>query len=135
MTASASRKTRQKDAVWQALHAQDDFVSAQDLHKVLNNSGCRIGLATVYRRLNALHLSGNLDCIEHGGLRLYRICTAQRHHHHHLVCESCGRTIEITPPDDGWLQSVASAHGFTVSSHTLEVYGLCGDCQATQTDE
>lgn len=135
MTTSASRKTRQKDAVWQALRAQDDFVSAQDLYTVLNDSGSHIGLATVYRQLSALHLSGNLDCIEHGGVRLYRICAAQRRHHHHLVCESCGRTVEITPPDGGWLDSVAQAYGFTVSSHTLEVYGFCGDCQAAPVEQ
>lgn len=129
MNANTSRKTKQKDAIWQALHTEDDFVSAQDLHQVLNKSGCKIGLATVYRQLNALHMAGSLDCIEHGGLRLYRICSAQRHHHHHLVCESCGRTIEIQPPDGDWLQSIAQAHGFKVSSHVLEVYGLCSTCQ------
>ena len=126
---SVGRRTRQKNAIWRVLQAQNDFVSAKELHRLLRDSGQRIGLATVYRQLGSLHMSGSLDCIEHGGIRLYRVCLAQRRHHHHLVCEHCGRTVEISPPDDGWLKAVAAEHGFTVSSHTLEVYGLCSSCR------
>ena len=36
------------------LRACDDFVSAQELHRRLEDEGVRVGLATVYRQLNAL---------------------------------------------------------------------------------
>jgi len=45
------------------------------------------------------------------------------------VCRKCGKTIEIDPPSESWLRKVADGHGFTVESHTLEVFGLCPDCQ------
>jgi Fur family ferric uptake transcriptional regulator len=46
-----------------------------------------------------------------------------------LVCTNCGKTIEIEPPDEQWVRRIAKRHGFTVSSHTVEVFGLCPDCQ------
>ena len=48
------RNTKQREEVWQALERTPRFVSAQDLHHVLRTSGSTIGLATVYRTLNAL---------------------------------------------------------------------------------
>ena len=47
------RHTKQKDAVMAQLRGCDDFISAQELHRKLVDSGLRIGLATVYRQLNA----------------------------------------------------------------------------------
>jgi Fur family ferric uptake transcriptional regulator len=37
--------------------------------------------------------------------------------------------VEIEPPDEDWLRKIAKAHGFTMSSHTVEVFGLCAECQ------
>jgi Fur family transcriptional regulator, ferric uptake regulator len=126
---NSSRQTRQKEVVSNMLRTQREFVSAQELHELLSNAGEHVGLATVYRQLSSLAQGGSVDMIEHKGTRLYRLCSAQRRHHHHLVCEKCGKTIEIEPPSEDWLQSVAAVQGFTVSSHTLEVYGICADCQ------
>ena len=29
-----------------------------------------------------------------------------------------------------WSQSIADAHGFSDVSHTIEIFGLCKDCNA-----
>ncbi|MGO1345751.1 MAG: Fur family transcriptional regulator, partial [Bifidobacterium psychraerophilum] len=100
------RQTKQKDAVLKALHQCDDFISAQDLHRQLLDSGLSIGLATVYRQLNSLADAGQADTLRLNGSQLFRICVDD-HHHHHLVCEHCGRTIEIEPPDEQWLRKTA----------------------------
>ena len=65
------------------------------------------------------------------GQQLFRLC-GDDGHHHHLVCRRCGKTVEIDPPSEAWLRKVADGHGFTVESHTLEVFGLCSDCQKEQ---
>ena len=54
-------RTRQKDAIREALSGNDEFISAQDLHRKLEDEGVHIGLATVYRQLNALVESGRAD--------------------------------------------------------------------------
>ena len=122
------RHTKQKDAVMAQLRGCDDFISAQELHRKLVDSGLRIGLATVYRQLNSLVDSGAADTVRMDGQQLFRLCGDDAHHHH-LVCRKCGKTIEIDPPSESWLRKVADGHGFTVEPHTLEVFGLCPDCQ------
>lgn len=130
--ATRGRHTEQSDAVMRALREADDFVSASQLCDRLHQSGHAIGLATVYRQLGALVASGSADTITMGGKQLYRLCRETPRHHHHLVCEECGKTVEIEPPDGQWLRAIADDNGFTVSHHVLEVFGLCPECRARQ---
>jgi len=122
------RNTWQKDAVKHALGEATGFVSAQELHLVLRNHGSTIGLATVYRALADLATSGEADSLQsQEGELLYRACTNE--HHHHLICKNCGKTVEIEAHEvEKWAEKVAKQHGFREPSHTVEIFGLCGDC-------
>ena len=122
------RPTRQRRAVSAALDAVDDFRSAQDIHDLLKQRGENVGLTTVYRTLQALSDSGEVDVLRNDdGEALYRRCSDG--HHHHLVCRSCGRTVEVAGPTvERWADRVAAEHGYTDVSHTLEIFGTCGSC-------
>jgi Fur family ferric uptake transcriptional regulator len=123
--------TRQRTAVAEALIALDDFRSAQQLHEYLRAHGDSIGLATVYRTLQSLAEAHQVDVIRTGeGESLYRRCE-RREHHHHLVCRSCGATVEIDGPSvESWASRVGAAHGFTDIEHTIELFGTCEACRA-----
>lgn len=122
------RKTWQRDAVREALSAREDFVSAQALHAELRDAGSPIGLATVYRALADLAADGAADHLQQGGESLYRAC-GDRGHHHHLICRSCGRTVEISAGSvEAWSRAVAAEHGFRDAEHVVDVFGLCADC-------
>lgn len=124
------RHTRQRAAVTAALEQTDEFVSAQDLHASLRAGGDRIGLATVYRSLQTLSEDGQVD-VRRGedGEALYRRCSTG--HHHHLVCRSCGRTVEVeSRVVERWAAGVARDNGFVDAVHTLEITGTCPDCAA-----
>jgi Fur family transcriptional regulator, ferric uptake regulator len=131
VTAPAARNTRQRSAVAALLSDVDGFHSAQELHAILRSRGERIGLTTVYRTLQAMADSGDIDVMRPpGGEHLYRRCSDG--HHHHLVCRSCGRTVEVVGPAvESWADKVAAQHGFSDVSHTLEIFGTCHDCAAT----
>jgi Fur family transcriptional regulator, ferric uptake regulator len=122
------RPTRQRRAVSAALDAVDDFRSAQDIHDLLKQRGENVGLTTVYRTLQALSDSGEVDVLRNDdGEALYRRCSDG--HHHHLVCRDCGRTVEVAGPTvERWADKVAAEHGYTDVSHTLEIFGTCGSC-------
>ena len=124
------RATRQRAAVSDLLDRLDDFRSAQDIHEELRRAGEGIGLTTVYRTLQALVDSGELDTLRtDSGEAVYRRCS--RHHHHHLVCRDCGRTVEVEGPAvESWAQRVAAEYGFTDVSHTVEIFGRCPACSA-----
>ena len=125
------RHTWQRDAVRGALKTRETFVSAQELHASLRDSGTSIGLATVYRALADLAGEGEADLLQQEGESLYRACTPGNHHHH-LICRSCGLTVEIeADPVEEWAKSIAAKHGFSDPQHIVDVFGLCVSCSAT----
>jgi Fur family ferric uptake transcriptional regulator len=128
--ANPARQTRQRTAIKAALDGRDEFMSAQQLHDVLRSQGASVGLTTVYRSLQALADAGDVDLlITDDGETVYRRCSPE--HHHHLVCRSCGRTVEIAGPAvETWADAIAQEHGFTQISHTLELFGLCERCSS-----
>lgn len=128
------RNTAQKAAVRTALEQSPGFISAAKLHHRLIEEGGTIGLATVYRQLNALAEAGEADTITVQSGQLFRVCEPDGHHHH-LVCEVCGKAVDIEPPSEAWIRKVADEHGFTVTGHVLEVFGRCPDCAAKPTPE
>lgn len=122
------RNTRQRSAVSALLAEVEGFHSAQELHAMLRNRGERVGLTTVYRTLQGLADSGDVDVMRPpGGEHVYRRCSEG--HHHHLVCRSCGSTVEVEGPAvESWAQRVADQHGYADVSHTLEIFGTCPAC-------
>jgi Fur family transcriptional regulator, ferric uptake regulator len=123
------RTTRQRTAVAKLLDRVDGFKSAQDLHDLLRHAGVSVGLTTVYRHLQALSDAGQVDVLRaDDGEAMYRRCPTDEHHHH-LVCRSCGRSVEVDGPEvEAWAVQVARRHGFTGVTHTVEVFGTCTDC-------
>ncbi|RSX54818.1 peptide ABC transporter substrate-binding protein [Bifidobacterium dolichotidis] len=122
------RQTKQRDALLAQMRKNDRFISAQILHQQLLQEGEKIGLATVYRQLNSLVQEGAADTVRLGDEQLFRLCRGNGHHHH-IICRNCGRTVEIEPPSDAWLGTIAQKTGYTIESHTFEVFGLCPSCQ------
>ena len=122
------RPTRQRRAVAATLQTLDDFRSAQEIHELLRRGGENVGLSTVYRTLQAMADTGAVDVLRtEEGEAVYRCCSTA--HHHHLVCRSCGRTVEVEGPAvERWADSVARQHGFADVSHTLEIFGTCPSC-------
>ena len=64
------------------------------------------------------------------GETLYRSCEHPEHHHH-IVCRSCGRTVEVSGGElEAWITRVSAKHGFTAMEHTAEFFGLCPRCSS-----
>ena len=124
-----TQPTRQGRAVVEALEAEGGFRSAQEIHALLEERGSQVALATVYRTLQRLADTGEVDLLRAGGGEAtYRRCSVT--HHHHLVCRACGATVEVEGPAvERWTRTVAEDHGFVDVSHTLEVFGTCAACR------
>jgi Fur family ferric uptake transcriptional regulator len=127
-TAPAVRSTKQRAAISALLENREEFRSAQELHDELKRRGEGIGLTTVYRTLQSMAAAGLVDTLRTDtGESLYRRCS--EHHHHHLVCRACGTTVEVQGGlVEKWTAEIATAHGFSDVSHTVEIFGLCAEC-------
>jgi len=125
---AGARNTRQRGEVLALLEEVDDFRTPQQLHVDLRERGAKVGLTTVYRTLQLLVDAGEVDTMRlPSGEQLYRLCG--RSDHHHLVCRTCGTTVEVEGPAvERWADRLAQEHGFTDVSHTLEVFGTCPRC-------
>jgi Fur family ferric uptake transcriptional regulator len=123
------KATRQRAAISSALQDVGGFRTAQELHDYLLHGGGKVGLTTVYRTLQAMADSGDVDVLRNAeGEAIYRRCSTDNHHHH-IVCRSCGHSVEIASSAvEEWAQDSAARHGFTSVTHTAEVYGLCRGC-------
>lgn len=126
------RTTRQRVAVAELLAESPQFRSAQDIHSLLRERGRPVGLATVYRNLALMAEAGEVDTlVRDDGETLYRRCGTG--HHHHLVCRTCGRTVEIAGAAvEAWAAAVGEEHGFSEVTHRVELFGRCARCRSAQ---
>jgi Fur family ferric uptake transcriptional regulator len=122
------RDTRQRRVLREHLDSTASFTSAQQVYDDLRAAGDRVGLATVYRTLQAMAEAGDVDTLRtDDGETLFRKCGP--HHHHHLVCRKCGLTVEVDGPSvERWASKAAEDNGFTEVTHVVELFGHCPAC-------
>lgn len=121
--------TDQRLAILKSLYAGRAHVTAQEVFEVVSENFPEIGFATVYRFLRTLTENGLVTEVRLGGLPARYELTPQSHHDH-LTCISCGKICEFENHHIEELQTkVAKQFGFELTSHVLELYGICSDCQ------
>ncbi|HEX19622.1 MAG TPA: ferric iron uptake transcriptional regulator [Acidiferrobacteraceae bacterium] len=105
--------------------AQERHMSAEDIYKLLLDTGEEVGLATVYRVLTQFESAGLI--IRHnfeGGHAVYEL--NQGRHHDHMVCVECGKVFEFYDDAiEARQHKVAEKAGFVVGDHSLYLYGAC----------
>jgi Fur family transcriptional regulator, ferric uptake regulator len=123
-----AQRTRSQERILQLLRQLDRAISAQELYIELRQQAQPMGLATVYRSLEALKLSGVVQArLLPNGETLYSLAQEDKHH---LTCLQCGKSVPINacPVHDLETQLRQSQH-FEIYYHTLEFFGLCQGCQ------
>ena len=120
--------SRSNPRVLHTLESAGGFASAQEVYKLMQREGQSIGLTTVYRALQSLVNEKIVDILRReDGEAIYRLCGGA--HHHHIVCKSCGDTIEIEGGAvEKWAKSLAEEHGYRDVGHSAEIFGLCPKC-------
>jgi Fur family ferric uptake transcriptional regulator len=121
------QRTRSQERIFNLLQSLNRAVSAQDLYIELRNSDKSMGLATVYRALEALKLEGVVQVRTlASGESLY---SSVQRDQHHLTCLNCGESIAIDVCPVHQLETeLQDFHQFKIYYHTLEFFGLCDRC-------
>jgi len=109
--------------------SKEHHLSAEDIYKILLEAGEDIGLATIYRVLTQFEEAGLV--VKHnfeGGQSVFELDLGT--HHDHLVCMKCGRVEEfIDQLIEARQQEIAEKAGYTMTDHSLNIYGICATCQ------
>jgi Fur family ferric uptake transcriptional regulator len=126
------RRTRSQDRIVEMLKILDRAISAQGLYIELRERNQGMGLATVYRALDALKLEGVVQVrVMANGEAFYSLVQEDRHH---LTCVQCGASIAIEECPVHELESrLTQTYQFKVYYHMLEFFGLCARCQVAGT--
>lgn len=125
---SLTRRTRSQERILIVLKELNQAISAQDLYLNLRSRDEGLGLATIYRSLDALKLEGVIQVRTlASGESLYSTMQEDRHH---MTCLQCGCSIAVDHcPVHELEQQLNRSHHFKIFYHTLEFYGLCRTCQ------
>lgn len=97
-------------------------LTADDIYRVLIQSGEDTGLATVYRVLNQFESAGlvvkqNFE----SGQAYYELDSGE--HHDHMVCVETGKVTEFISDEIEKLQArIVADHGYEIVDHSLVIY-------------
>lgn len=121
--------TDQRMQILQTLHEGRRHVTAQEVFERVIEKFPEVGFATVYRFLRELVEHRVVTEVRMGG-QPARYELTPRAHHDHLTCVKCNKICEFENEEIEDLQEkVAKKFGFRLTSHVLELYGVCTDCQ------
>ncbi len=125
---SGYRRTAARLAIIDGLVNSAGHITADDLADKVRQQAPHVGRMTVYRTLDLLCELGLVRPIYQGTGAAHYILMAKGSHHH-LICNRCHDVIEFDECSAAPLmEQVAKQFNFHVSSHLLELHGLCKDC-------
>lgn len=122
--------TSQRALIFDIFWNIKDHVSPEELYGLVKEKDPSVGQATVYRTLKLLSDATIAREVDFGdGVSRYEPSFGQGHHDH-LICKKCGKNVEVVDERIEALQEeLAAKHGFTLSGHSMYLYGECGECR------
>lgn len=123
------RLTPQRMLVLKAIENSANHISAEEIYGQVVEVYPHVNISTVYRTLDLLKRLGLVTETDLGGGRV-RYHPADKGHHHHLVCQECGKVIEL---DDFVLaplkNTLYNEYDFDADLKHLGIFGRCGRCR------
>ena len=122
--------TSQRALILETFLNQGGHISAEELYQKARAKQAHVGFATVYRTLKHMTQCGLARELDFGDGRIKYEREFNREHHDHLICTNCGTYVEFLNPQIEELQEqVGRKHGFKITTHRMQLYGLCQKCK------
>jgi Fur family peroxide stress response transcriptional regulator len=123
----ALKYSRQRESIKASLMCRHDHPTADALYASIREEFPNISLGTVYRNLNLLVETGEIQKLTCGnGADHFDGDTSE---HYHFVCNECGQVydMDLAPMErlDSEAQKDAPGH---IDSHYVLFYGTCNHC-------
>ncbi|MDD2603892.1 MAG: transcriptional repressor [Desulfobacterales bacterium] len=128
------RMTRQRQVILEELRRTPSHPGADELYARVRKRLPRISLGTIYRNLEVLSASGEIQKIETGG-SLKRF-DGNPEPHYHIRCLRCQKVVDapvaVLPDIERLLEGKTD---FIITGHRIEFLGICPKCQAEAESE
>ena len=129
------RATAPRVAILQVLAASTDHPRIDQVIERVEATGLSISTQAAYDVCDALYrasLASRIDVA--GGPVRYEARVGDNHHH--LVCRTCGVTIDVDcDVGEAPCRAPSDAHGFVLDEAEVTYWGICPSCQTTTTKE
>ena len=125
-----TRNTKQKQLILSLLQEAGKPLTAGEIYLRALESQPNIAKSTVYRILEGLFSRGE---VTHGWLEngeSFYGALQGNEHKHYMICKGCNRMLDLPECPLGKLErEIADSSGFTVTDHTIQIFGYCKDCK------
>lgn len=123
--------TIQREIILETLYNSDEHLTPEALHQRIQQEHpeLKTGIATIYRTLSRLEESDIVTSLSFGAQgKKYEL--GAKDHHDHMICTECGDIAEFV--DDAIeerQEKIAKQFGFKIQDHSMQLYGICQNCQ------
>jgi Fur family ferric uptake transcriptional regulator len=108
-------------------NSENQHLTAEDIYKILLQTGDDIGVATIYRVLSQFEAASLVNRHQfETGQAVFEL--NRGHHHDHLICVKCGKIVEFVDDEiEKRQEDIAEKEGFQITDHALIIYGICSN--------
>ena len=122
------RLTSPRKQVFSTLERAGHPLSLADLSKTVEE----VDRTSIYRTIELFSTLGIIEILHIGWKKQYELASPFQPHHHHLRCTNCNKLVTVDLPElERAVEDFAHSYGFSLTSHTIELLGLCPDCKNT----
>jgi len=121
--------THQRQVLYETMQSMYGHPSPEEVFEAVKQRIPSISLATVYKNIHLFVESGVFRelSMHHGTLRVEMNDVP----HHHMVCSVCRKVTDLPDGEFGTpMLQAAMPGGFLVERVSIDVIGVCPDCQA-----
>jgi len=120
--------TPQRRLILDIIHDTPNHLTAEEILTHVEAKVSGVNKSTIYRTLELLE---RLGCVVKSELKdRFVYHHAEEGHHHHLLCRSCGKTLEC---DEELFSSIGKElqkqYGFQADFRHTVISGLCSKCR------
>lgn len=125
---STRRGSKQREAIATYLQTAAQHPTAEQVLRAVRKRIPTLGLATVYRNLEALVRDGRASRTMHVEGARY---DTRVDPHHHFTCSVCGavENVDSGPQETAWIRAFQRASGAAVHRIVADIRGVCAGCR------
>ncbi len=130
----ALKFTNQREKILETLYYSQEHLTPEALHQLIKekNPELNAGIATIYRTLSMLEENDIVSSLSFGAQgKKYEL--GAKDHHDHMICTECGEITEfVDEVIEQQQHKIAEKFGFKMQDHSMQIYGVCKQCQNKQ---